>query len=118
MQTPLQITFHQMDPSQALEDDIRQRAGELEKVFAGVVSGRVLVEAPHRHHHRGQLYRIRIELLVPGDHLVVGRSPDQDGTHEDVYVAVHDAFRAARRQLEAYARRQRGEVKTHANGPS
>src|SRR5690606_9101707 len=34
--------------------------------------------------------------------------------NEDVYVALRDAFDAAKRQLEDYGRRQRGEVKSHA----
>jgi ribosome-associated translation inhibitor RaiA len=107
MQTPLQITFHQLPPSAALEADVRSRVAELEQFFDRIVSCKVLVETPHRHQHQGRLYRVRIELGVPGQHLVVGRSPDQDGAHEDAYVAIHDAFRAARRQLEDYVEQRR-----------
>ena len=107
MQTPLQITFHQLPPSPALEADVRARVDELATFFDRIVSCRVLIEAPHNHHHQGQLYRVRIELGVPGERIVVGRSPDEDGAHGDPYVAVRDAFRAARRQLEDHVRRLR-----------
>jgi len=113
MQTPLQITFHQLPPSPTLEEDIRQRVDELESVYGGIVGCRVLVETPHRHHHQGQLFRVRVEIGVPGKHLVVGRSPDQDAAHADAYVAVRDAFRAAKHQLADYVQRLRGDVKVH-----
>jgi len=48
-------------------------------------------------------------LTVPGAELVANHTQ-----HEDVYVAIRDAFDAMSRQLEDYARKQRGEVKTHA----
>ena len=72
-----------------------------------IVSCRVLIEAPHRHHQQGRLYRVRIEIGVPGEHIVVGRSPDEDSAHADPHVAVRDAFRAAKRQLEDHVGRLR-----------
>jgi len=107
MQTPLQLTFHQLPPSPALEADVRSWVDDLATVCDRIVSCRVLIEAPHRHHHQGQLYRVRIEIGVPGARIVAGRSPDEDGAHADPYVAVRDAFRAARRQLEDHVERLR-----------
>jgi cold shock CspA family protein len=100
-----------------MEAQIRSWVDELEGVFDGIVSCRVSVEAPHRHHHHGQHYRVRIDLGVPGDHIVVARSPDENGAHEDAHVALRDAFRASRRQLEDYVRRLRRDVKTHVAPP-
>ena len=109
-----QITFHQLPQSPALEEDIRRSIAHLETLFERIVSCRVVVDAPHRHHHQGWRYRVRIDIAVPGEHLAIGSTPDQDSAHEDPYVAARDAFRAARRRLEDYARCRRGEVKTHA----
>ena len=39
---------------------------------------------------------------------------EADGAHRYATVAVHEAFDAARRRLEDFAREQRGAVKTHA----
>ncbi|HUU24039.1 MAG TPA: HPF/RaiA family ribosome-associated protein, partial [Methyloceanibacter sp.] len=74
-------------------------------------------EAPHRHHHKGKLYSVHIDISVPGKDLVVDRAKPLDHAHEDVYLAVRDAFNAAVRQLEDYTRRVRGEVKTHEAAP-
>jgi ribosome-associated translation inhibitor RaiA len=113
MHHPLQITFHQMPPSEALEADVRGRVAELEAVYDRITRCRVVVDVPHRHHQQGRRFRVGIELGVPGGHIVVGRAPDDDAAHEDAFLAVRDAFRATRRQLEDYVRRQRGEIKSH-----
>ena len=115
MQTPLQITFRDFPPSPSLEERTREWVAELETFFDGIVSCRVSIEAPHRHHHQGRLYRVRVELGVPGERIVVGRSPDEHAAHADPYVALRDTFRATRRRLEDYVRRRlRHEVKSHA----
>lgn len=55
---------------------------------------------------------MRVELSVPDRVLTVDRS-GADPAHEDVYVAISDAFRAARRQLQDYAHVRRGDIKNH-----
>ena len=72
------------------------------------ISYPVVVEAPHKHHHQGKQFNVRIDIGVPGNEIVVNRDH-----HEDVYVALRDAFDAAKRQLEDYARITRGYIKTH-----
>lgn len=113
METPLQISFHGINPSAAMEGLIRNHAEELEKFFDRIVSCRVSLEAPPRHQHQGGPFRVSIEIGVPGHTIVVGRAPAHDVSHADAGAAVNDAFRAAGRQLEDYARRMRGDVKTH-----
>ena len=114
MQTPLQITFRDMEPSAAVETKIRERAGRLEQYYDQIMSCRVMVEAPHAHHHQGKLYQVRIDLGVPDGELVVSHAHHhKDHAHEDVYVAIRDSFDAMKRQLEDYARKRRGKVKHH-----
>ena len=108
MQLPLQITIRDIEPSQALQTHIRDRAEKLEEYFEHIMSCRVVVEMPHQHHHQGRQYMVRIDLGVPGNEIVVNRAH-----HEDVYVALRDAFDAATRQLEEYAHILHGQVKTH-----
>jgi len=108
MQIPLQITLRGLEHSDALESHIRDKAKKLEEFFDHITSCRVLVEMPHKHHHQGKLYNIRIEISVPGYEIVANRE-----YAEDVYVALRDAFDAAIRQLEDYARKIRGDVKKH-----
>ena len=109
MQIPLQITIRDMEHSDALETHIRDKANKLDEYFDRIMSCRVVVEMPHKHHQQGKQFNVRIDIGVPGSEIVVNRDHA-----EDVYVALRDAFDAAKRQLEDYARKMRGDVKTHA----
>lgn len=113
MQQPLQITFRHMGPSEFVEAAIRERVEKLDKFYNRITGCHVVVEAPHRHHHQGKLFRIAIDLTVPGAELVVGRYPRLKHSHEDVYVAIRDAFDAIRRRLEDYIRRHYNQTKPH-----
>jgi ribosomal subunit interface protein len=113
MQIPLQISFRNMDPSPTVEARIREKAAKLERFHDRIVGCTVVVEAPHRHHHKGKLYSVRIDISVPGKNVVVDRAKPIEA-HEDVYVAVRDAFDAAVRRLEDQNRKMRGSVKTHS----
>jgi cold shock CspA family protein/ribosome-associated translation inhibitor RaiA len=141
MKIPLKITFRDMPPSKAIEDNIREKAIKLDALYDDIMSCRVIVEAPHRHHHKGKAYVVRIDMIVPGGELVVNREPkrlvparatDADelettlaenhepskhAAHEDAYVAIRDAFNAAARKLQDYARRRRGKIKIHEATP-
>jgi CBS domain-containing protein/ribosome-associated translation inhibitor RaiA len=97
----------------ALADLIREEADKLQEFFDHIIDCHVVVDVPHRHHRKGNHVRVRLELSVPHDLLVVARDPPLHAEHEDPALAVRDAFHAARRQLQDYARRKRGEVKQH-----
>ena len=109
MQIPLQITLKDMPPSEAVESRIREKTDKLSRFHDKIISCRVVVESPQRHQHQGKLYSVHIDLSVPGADLVANRARDQD-----IYVAIRDAFDAITRQLEDFARRQRGDVKAHS----
>lgn len=113
MQLPVQITFRNLDRSETVEAKVRERVEELEKFHPGIVSCRVVIEAPNRRRHHGRLYHVRVDLKVPGKEIVVKRDPSEHHAHEDIYVTVRDCFDAVRRQLEDHSRRQRGATKTH-----
>ncbi len=108
MQTQLQITFRDMPHSDALDAHIREKATKLEAVFSHIMACHVTVEQPHRHKQQGKPFCVHIDLRVPGAELVVNHHQ-----HEDAYVALRDAFSAAKRQLEDHAHRVRGDVKHH-----
>jgi ribosomal subunit interface protein len=108
MQLPLQITIQNIDQSEALEARIRAKAGKLDEFFQHISSCRVVVEQQDKHRHQGKQFSVRIDIKVPGNEIVVDRAHS-----EDVYVALRDAFDAAKRKLEEYARILRGDVKTH-----
>jgi ribosomal subunit interface protein len=109
MQIPLEISFKDMERSDAVEARIREKAEKkLERHAGRITSCRVVVQAPHRHHTHGNCYEIRIDIHVPGEELVVTREGGNDPAHSDVYVAIRDAFDAAARQLDDFGRRKNG----------
>ncbi len=117
MQLPLQITFRGMEPSAAMETRIRELAARLERFSAQIMRCHVIVEAPHQHQHRGALYEVHMHVTVPGGELTASREHRERHSHEDAHVALRDAFRAMRRQLEDYERERREDVKHHEPQP-
>jgi ribosomal subunit interface protein len=114
MKLPVQVTFRNMDASDAIEQAVRRKIDWLERFHPRLMGCRVAVEAPHRHRKHDQLYRVRIDLTLPGGEIVSGRAPTARESHRDVYVAMRDAFVAVRRVLQDRVRRQRGQVKDHS----
>lgn len=108
MKLPVQIVLRDIPHSDAIESDIRARVDKLDQFYPEIMCCRVVVELPGKHKHQGKEFNVRIDITVPGSEIVVNRERD-----EDLYVALRDAFDAARRRLEDYARKQRGDVKVH-----
>jgi ribosome-associated translation inhibitor RaiA len=120
-----------MPQSDAIVARVQEEAQKLDEFYRRITSCRVIVEVPHRHHVLGEQVHIRIELGVPGGEIVVRHEPslhsavqrndeeewqkhlEANPQHKEVEVAIRDAFKAARRRLQDYARRQRGQVKVH-----
>jgi ribosomal subunit interface protein len=100
MQTPLQVSLHGIAHSDALYESIREKAEKLERYYDRITSCRVVLELAGRHKRKGRQLTVRIDLKVPGEEIVVSHEHD-----EDLRVALHDAFDAARRRLEDHARR-------------
>jgi len=117
MQTPLEVSFHNMDHSDAVEARVRDKVAKLEQVFDRMTSCRVTVEATNRKSAKGNRYHVHIEVGVPGRQVVVDRHSGKNHSHQDVYVAVRDAFNAARRRLEDHSDKRAKRVKTHEVPP-
>ncbi len=136
MQLPVQITFRNMDPSPAVETRIREEAAKLDTFYNNIMGCRVVVEIPRKHLRHGKVFNIKIDLTVPGSEIVVKHEPtlhsaarqtevergkkelEVDGAYKDIFVSIRDAFKAARRQLQDFARRQRADVKAHESAPT
>ncbi|MBI5212535.1 MAG: HPF/RaiA family ribosome-associated protein [Nitrospirae bacterium] len=112
MKLDLQITAHNIELSDFAREDIREKAEKLDKFYDRIMRCRVVVDVPHRHKHEGILYDVHIYMTVPGSEIIVKREPG-----EDLTIAIRDAFDAARRKLEDFVRRQRGDVKHHEEIP-
>ncbi len=99
---PIRITLKDLPSTDAVEAKLRDKARKLAKYYDRITSCHITVESPERRHHKGKLYNVHVRLRVPGEELIVSREPG-----EDLYVAIRDAFDAARRQLQDYADRKR-----------
>lgn len=117
MQLKPQITFRNMPPSDAIETNVHEQIEKLDQFYDRITSCRVVIEAPHRHHHKGNLYQVRIDLTLPGKEFAINRSSSEHHAHEDLYVAIRDAFSIAKRELKEYAQRQRRDIKVHEVPP-
>ena len=111
MHVPLQVTFENIEHSDAIEARINDDWKKLEPFSDGIMSARVVVGRPQHRHHKGDSYQVRIHLTVAGSaDIVINRDPDVTDAHDDVYVTIRDAFKTARRQLEDLASKRRGQV--------
>jgi cold shock CspA family protein len=136
MQLTPMITFRGIERSAALEADIEKRIDRLNMFYPALMGCRVLVEPSQRHHRRGNHFHVRIDLTVPGGEVVVSHDPSLRGAaqdarqvrleraqevdpgRKDAFLAVREAFDIARRRLQDYGRKQRGDVKTAATLPA
>lgn len=110
---PIRINFHNVTPSLAIETAVKERVDRLTKFYPRITSCQVMIEYPHRHHHKGALFRVHIDLSVPQEEIVINNVGPKNKAHSDVYVAIRDAFDAITRRLQEHAKRIRGEVKYH-----
>ena len=131
MTLPLQLTFRNMKHSAEVEEWVRAEVEKLETFYNRIIGCRVAIEVPHRHHKKGKPLHIRIDLTLPGKEIVVKREPVvihrapvngeaaatspalAKSPHADLQLVINDAFKAAGRRVQDFARRQRGEVKRH-----
>ena len=135
MRLRLQVTFRHMEPLSVAETWIQEEAAKLETFYNRIMRCHVIVEVPHSHHRKGSQYQVRIDLTVPGGEIVIKHAPslskrpwqegqveltkglELDAEHKSLRQAINDAFRAAGRRLQDYARRQHGDVKHHERMP-
>jgi ribosomal subunit interface protein len=115
MEIPLQITTRNIELSEPLKDDLKRRAEKLDTFFPRITRCRITVEVPHRYKKQelnAVEYNINIDITVPGKEIVIKNRPSKD-----LDIAIREAFDAARRKLEDYATKLRGDVKYHEEPP-
>src|SRR5688572_2103961 len=111
MQIPTEITFHGIEHSDSVEASVQRWVARLDHMYDRITTCHVTISQPHKRHRHGSEFNVSIVLEVPGSEIAVTHV-----RHEDIYVAVADAFRAARRQLSNQVDLRRGFVKTHVVG--
>src|SRR3954470_24405443 len=115
MDIPLELSFHNMDPSAALRSAVEAHVERLEQFHDHIIGCRVPVEMPHKSHRVGQnLPDVRILVRVPGKEIAVTRETlhaENKKTATDAYAVLDNAFAVAESRLKEYRRIAHGEVK-------
>lgn len=127
MAVPLQIAYRGVDQSDALDALIADEAGKLERYFDRILGCRVLVEHAHARQREGAPFQARITINLPGEDVFINQGPDVhdsvaadddtparvqkrtnvDAAFKDPAVAIRQAFKKARRQLQDRIRLKR-----------
>lgn len=102
-----QVLFRNIDHSDAVQEAVLKRVEKLERFNDQIHSMRVILESPHNNHHKGKVYHVGVEALIPNHDIVVSHDQHDKHEHEDIYVAIRDAFNAVERRLKAVAGKQR-----------
>jgi putative sigma-54 modulation protein len=106
MQSPLEVTFHGVERSEAVEAQIREKFQRIEGHFDRITHARVVIEAPHRRTPVPKFFHVRIDIGIPGHKpILVNHEPAANSAHTDVMLAIRDAFKVAERQVDELARR-------------
>jgi cold shock CspA family protein/ribosome-associated translation inhibitor RaiA len=117
MQTPPQVSFDDLPVNDRVRAAAFDHVAALERLWDRITGCHVVIAQPHRHHRQGRLWSVRVELVVPGGEIVVNHEHQQDHAHEDVFVALRDAFEATERQLEEHVRHLREAEKARPERP-
>ena len=107
MTNDFQIVFHNIDQSTSISDAVNRRISKLQRFCARILAGRVVLDSPHNNHHKGKVYSVGLEIHTPSKEVRVNQEQHDNHAHEDLYVAIRDAFNAAERQLKAIHKKHR-----------
>ena len=124
MHTPVEIHFHGIEKSEAIEERVREKVSKLAKHFGRITRCRVVLEAPHRSPQKPKVFQIKIEISLPRRRPIVVRH-EREGSHanEELPLAIRDAFEAALRKIDdvgtkitARPKLERGRRRPQPNG--
>lgn len=109
MTNEFQVVFHNIDQSDAVIDAVNKRISKLERYCDQIIAGRVVLDSPHNNHYKGKVYSVGLEIHTPQREVRVNQDQHDNHAHEDLYVAIRDAFNAAERQLKSVDKKHRAD---------
>jgi ribosomal subunit interface protein len=109
METAIEVQFNGLERSEAIEAHVEEKVAKLKKRFERMTSARVVIEVPHRNPARAtksKIYTVKLEIAIPSQKpILVTHERDDDHTHDDILLAIRDAFDAAERQAKVLNRK-------------
>lgn len=104
MAASLDVHFHGIEKSDALEAKVREKFNKLQKHFDRINSCRVVLEAPNRNNAKAKLFQVKIEIAIPGQKpIIINHEREGGNPQDDLGLALRDAFDAARRRVDDLA---------------
>ena len=107
MTNDFQVVFHNIDQSDAIMEAVNKRISKLERYCDQIITARVVLDSPHNNHHKGKVYKVGLEIHTSQKEVIVNQEQHDNHAHEDLYVAIRDAFNAAERQLKSVDKKHR-----------
>ena len=107
MTNEFQVVFHNIDQTAAINDAVQKRVSKLQRYCDQILTGRVVLDSPHNNHHKGRVYSVGLEIHTPSKEVRVNQEQHDNHAHEDLYIAIRDAFNAAERQLKSVEKNHR-----------
>ncbi len=107
MTNEFQVVYHNIDQSEAISEAVQKRIGKLKRYCDHIINGRVVLDSPHNNHHKGKVYSVTLEIHTPELEVRVNQDQHDNHAHEDLYVAIRDAFNVAERQFKSIDKKHR-----------
>jgi ribosome-associated translation inhibitor RaiA len=121
MDIPLELSFHNIESSDALKTAVKEHVGRLEQIHDHIIGCRVVIELPHKSQKAlGNQPDVHIVVRVPGKEIVVSKELAHEGHKKnatDAYAVLDNAFAVAASQLRDYRRISHGDVKYKSDEP-
>jgi ribosomal subunit interface protein len=121
MDIPLELSFHNLEPSDALKASVEAHVQKLEQYHDHIIGCRVAIEMPHKSQRAsGNQPDVHIVVRVPGKEIVVSKELAHAGHKKsatDAYAVLDNAFAVAASRLKEYRRIAHGDVKYKSGEP-
>jgi ribosome-associated translation inhibitor RaiA len=97
----LDVHFHGLERSAAVEAKVAERHRKLARHFARMTACRVVLEVPSRNSAKAKELSVKIEISIPqGKPIVVTHAREGGSAQDDLLLAIRDAFDAATRKID------------------
>lgn len=109
MQVPLELTYRDVEKTDALDSLVNEKVAKLERLSGGMLNScHIAIEKIHDRPSSGSPYRVRIDMTMPPGHELVAESnPVENNQYVEVDTVIRDAFSKAERQVKALKQQQR-----------
>jgi hypothetical protein len=98
---PCRIDFEGCAGAEAARVEVRAWLDRLGDLTTAMTGAEVVIESVFEP-RKDRMYRVRMKLTMRAAVVVIAPDHPNNGPHEDIFCAIRNAFRAARRQLESY----------------